>query len=154
MAHLYFDSSALVKLYIAETGTGWLQGLCAPTAGHAIYTARISGAEIVAALFRRARTGALSLSDAQTVSVQFKSDFHGGYQVVEVTEALVDRAMALAEKHGLRGYDAVQLAAALELQTLRALLSLSSVTFISADDTLNSAAIAEGLIVDNPNSHP
>ncbi len=154
MAHLYFDSSALVKLYIAEVGTGWVQGLCAPTAGHVIYTVRISGAEIVAALFRRARTGALSPSDAQAAAAQFKADLYNDYQIIEVTDALVDRAMALAEKHGLRGYDSIQLAAALELQTLRASLSLLSITFISADDALNNAAVADGLNAENPNSHP
>ncbi|MBI4477335.1 MAG: hypothetical protein HY654_09195 [Acidobacteria bacterium] len=35
---------------------------------------------------------------------------------VPVTEALVERAEALAWEHGLRGYDAVQLASALTWQ--------------------------------------
>ena len=154
MAHQYFDSSALVKRYVAEVGAAWVQGLCAPTAGHIIYTVRISGAEIVAALFRRLRVGAISITDAQAAAVQFRADFRNDYQIVEVTEALIDRAMTLAEEHGLRGYDSVQLAAALELQTLRASLSLPPVTFISADEMLNKAAIAEGLQAENPADHP
>lgn len=154
MAHYYFDSSALVKRYVAEVGTAWAQSLCAPSAGHILYTVRLSGAEIVAALFRRVRTGTLSPADAQAAALQFKADFRADYQIVEVTEALVDRAMALAEKHGLRGYDSVQLAATLELQQVRAELSLSPLLFVSADNALNNIAIVEGLVADNPNNHP
>ena len=153
MAHHYFDSSALIKRYVAEAGTPWVQDLCLPTVGHVIYTVHVSGAEIVAALFHRVRMGMLSLADAQAASAQFKSDLHSDYQIVEVTESLIDRALALSEKHALRGYDSVQLAAALELHTLRAQLSLPPITFISADDALNAVARAEGLSVDNPNHH-
>ena len=67
MGHYYLDSSALVKRYVAETGTGWINHLCAIDAGHVLYTVRISGAEIVAALFLRARMQTLAVSDAQTV---------------------------------------------------------------------------------------
>jgi hypothetical protein len=61
--------------------------------------------------------------------------------------------MMLVEVHDLRGYDALQLAAALELQAARHALSLSAVTFVCADNKLNSAAGLEGLSVENPNDH-
>jgi len=153
MGHYYFDSSALVKRYMAETGTDWIQGLCAAEAGHFLYTVRISGAEIIAALSLRTRTGALIPADAKAASMQFRADFSKRYQIIEVTENLVDLAMTLAEKHGLRGYDAIQLAAALQLRNVRSYLSLSPISFVSADDKLNGAAAAEGLPVDNPNDH-
>ena len=153
MDHYYFDSSALVKRYVAETGTSWMNQLCATGADHALYTIRISGAEIVAALFRRARTGTLVVSDAQAAATQFRADFRARYQIVEATEDVVNLAMTLAEKHGLRGYDSVQLAAAVELQNARAFLSLSAITFVCADDQLNMAAVAKGLVVENPNNH-
>jgi predicted nucleic acid-binding protein len=107
VGHYYLDSSALVKRYVAEMGTEWVTDLCAADAGHTVYTVRISGAEIIAALFLRARTGALAAADAQAVAMQFKADFRDRYQIVEVTEQLVDLAMTLAERHGLRGYDSV-----------------------------------------------
>ena len=154
MAHYYLDSSALVKRYVAETGTVWANTLCAAGSGHTLYTVRITGAEIIAALFRRARTGALAEPDAQAAATRFKYDFRNRYQVVEVTERLIERAMTLAEKHGLRGYDSVQLAAALELQAARVFASLSAITFVCANDKLNVAAASEGLLVENPNTHP
>ena len=152
MSHYYLDSSAIVKRYVAETGTVWINNLCLTSSGHVLYTVRITGAEIVAALFRRARTGALATSDAQAAATRFKADYYGRYQVIEVNERLIDLAMMLAEKHGLRGYDSVQLAAALELQAVRALASLSAITFVCADNKLNSAAVSEGLSAENPNT--
>ncbi len=80
MAHYYLDSSALVRRYVNERGTGWIADLCEARAGHVIYTARVSAAEIVAALFRRVRGGSLTLAMAQTESVQFKLDLVGDYQ--------------------------------------------------------------------------
>ena len=61
--------------------------------------------------------------------------------------------MRLAEKHGLRGYDAVHLAAAVMLQIVRVEMELPPMAFVSADDDLNAAAQEEGLSVDDPNTH-
>ena len=152
MGHHYFDSSALVKRYVAETGTNWINGLCAIAAGHTLYTVRISGAEIVAALFRRAREGALAVSDAQSAATQFKADFRNRYQIVEITERLIDLAMTMARSI-LYADMTLFLAAALELQTARDIVSLSAITFVCADDKLNVAAVAEGLLVENPNTY-
>ena len=71
------------------------------------------------------------------------------YFIIEVSAPLVTQAASLARKHALRGYDAVQLAAALDTQA-----RLPSLTLLSADVDLNAAALAEGLAVDDPNSHP
>ncbi len=154
MAHYYLDSSALVKLYAAETGTAWVTDLCAPTSGHVVNIVRITGAELIAALFRRAQGGSLALTDAQVATARFRHDLANRYEIIEVTESLIDAAMRLAETHALRGYDAVQLAAALELQSARTAFALPPLTFVCADNRLNAVALAEGLMVDNPNDHP
>jgi uncharacterized protein len=154
MAHYYLDSSALVKRYVAERGTSWISHVCDAASGHTLYTVRISGAELIAALFRRSRAGSLSVLDAQAEAAQFKADVPYDYEIVEVTEALVNAAMILAERHGLRGYDAVQLAAALELQTTLTASGLPTLTLVSADAELNAAAVAEGLMVEDPNLYP
>jgi hypothetical protein len=61
--------------------------------------------------------------------------------------------MNLAQQYGLRGYDAVQLAAASELHTIRNSMALSPLIFISADNNLNSAAQAGGMMTEHPNEH-
>ena len=150
MGHYYFDSSALVKRYVVETGTDWVNNLYLDP-DQTIYLARISGAEIIAALFRRVRIGELLPVDADKAATQFKEDFRTRYQVVEVTEKVVDSAMDLAEKHNLRGYDAIQLAAALELNLVRNSLCLSPIMFVCADNQLNEVARTVGFQIENPN---
>ena len=50
MAVHFFDSSSLVKRYVSETGSAWVLSLVGPSSGHQNYVARISGAEVVAAV--------------------------------------------------------------------------------------------------------
>jgi predicted nucleic acid-binding protein len=85
---------------------------------------------------------------------QFRQEFANRYRMIEVTRMLLAQAMVLAEKHVLRGYDAVQLAGVLHLNARRLATQKSKPIFISADANLNVAAGSEGLIVDDPNNHP
>jgi predicted nucleic acid-binding protein len=62
--------------------------------------------------------------------------------------------MILAQTHGLRGYDAVQLAAALRVNSRRLSRRTSGAILVSADLELLAAATAEGLAVEDPNTHP
>ncbi|WP_193789888.1 hypothetical protein [Nostoc sp. NIES-3756] len=59
----------------------------------------------------------------------------------------------LAQTHGLRGYDAIQLAVALAVNELAIANALLSVTLISTDNQLNLTASSEGLVIKNPNTH-
>lgn len=153
MAVHFFDSSALVKRYVRETGSAWVLGLVNPSAGHQSYIARITGAEIAAAVAARARLGTLSAADAAVVSAAFRHDFRHEYRIIEITSAVIEAAMSLAEAHAIRGYDAVQLACALELYA-ECLAEGTTLILISADGALNAAATAEGMTVADPNSHP
>ena len=71
-----------------------------------------------------------------------------------MTIGLFDSAMRLTELHRLRAYDAVQLAAALEVIAEWVAAGLGGITLISADQDLNGAAAAMGLLVDDPLLHP
>ena len=55
MADYYFDSSALVKRYINETGSTWVGGLFDSGLEHEAFIGAITPVEIVAAIARRAR---------------------------------------------------------------------------------------------------
>ena len=149
MAAYFLDSSTVVKRYAQEVGTPWVQALAAPTAGNLLVVVRITLAGTVAAVTRKERGGFIAAQAAATALADFQLDFTRQYAIVEVTAALVDHAAALARKHALRGYDAVQLAAALETHS-----QLPSITVLSADAGLNAAAQAEGLAVDDPHNHP
>ncbi len=153
MAAFFFDSSALVKRYAQETGTAWIFSLVRPSAQNRLYLARITGVEVVAALTKRTRVGSLSANAAAKAITRFEREFTNRYLLVEVSPPIIKTAMTLAKNYTLRGYDAVQLASALQANTDRIAAGGSPLIFISADNHLNSAATAEGLTVDNPNNH-
>jgi predicted nucleic acid-binding protein len=85
---------------------------------------------------------------------RFARSLQSRFAFVEISESLVRAAMSLAKKYGLRGYDSVQLAAALQVHQRRAVLNLSPLIFVSADNGLNVAAVSENLTVENPNNYP
>jgi predicted nucleic acid-binding protein len=148
MAIYFLDTSVVVKRYVQEIGTAWVQNLAAPALGHSLFVVRITLAETVAAVTRREHSGQLSVSAATMALAGFHHDFANQYRIVEVSATLVNKAALLARAHILRGYDAVQLAGALEIRALA-----SNLTLLSADAFLNTAALAEGLSVDDPNNH-
>jgi len=138
-----------MKRYVQETGTVWVRALTASGTGNFFYLARITDVEVTAALARRRGQPGLSVVQAIAALRQFRRDFGQDYRVVEITIALLQRAAQLADTHALRGYDAVQLAVALDVHARDQALVL-----VSADAELNAAATAEGLRVEDPNTHP
>jgi predicted nucleic acid-binding protein len=154
MGAYYGDSSALVKRYANETGSRWVRSLTEPQAGNDIFTAHITGIEVVSAIARKIHRGEISGSDATSAIRIFQSHFKTQYQIVLMSTEVVDRAMALAEKHRLRGYDATRLASALVVHDELVASGLSQLVFISADIALNEVARAEKLPVQNPNDRP
>jgi predicted nucleic acid-binding protein len=152
---VYFaDSSALVKSYVQETGTSWVRRLTRRSPSTVIYIARITAIEVTSAVARRRKDRTLTSKKASSILQRFRQHLAGRYTVIEITPALADAAMRLANTHALRAYDAVQLAAALDINQKEQDAGFAPVTLISADQALNDAATAEGLIVDDPRSHP
>ncbi|MDQ2830949.1 MAG: type II toxin-antitoxin system VapC family toxin [Chloroflexota bacterium] len=154
MATYYLDTSALVKRYAREQGTRWITALTDPILGHNLYTVQLTGPEMIAALFRKVRTGAITLADATRAGTDFRQDWQTQYLVLNVTETLIEHAMSLAQAHGLRGFDAVHLATALAVHDLHRSLQLPAITFVSADIDQHQAAATEGLLVEDPNAYP
>jgi hypothetical protein len=92
--------------------------------------------------------------DAGAALAAFDDDFANQYLPIEITPGLIAMAMQLARAHALRGYDAVQLAAAMEVNQRWVAAGQPPITLVSADTALNLAALAEGLVVEDPNDHP
>lgn len=153
MALYYFDTSALVKRYVSEVGTAWVTRLTDPASGNETWSVRLTGPETIAALSRKARTGEITPADAVRATGEFRLHWQQEYQIVEIDARVADLAMELAERHDLRGYDAVHLAAALQLHRARRELNLPAITFVSADTGQLQTAQAEGLLVENPNNY-
>ena len=135
---IYFlDTSVLVKRYLTEPGSAEVRSLFRRR--RPIAVARIASAELAAAVARQHREGAVSETTRDAILARLNRDF-AQMTVVEVRAAMLSRVPALVVRWPLRGYDAVQLAAALTLQA-----SGVSTTFWSSDANLVAAALGEGL---------
>ena len=153
MADYYLDTSTIVKQYAIEPGTVWVRGLVHPMSGNTLYTVMLTGPELVAALFRKVRNGDMSLADARQAAGNFQTNWLIQFAVMAVDMMLMGQAMRLVEPHGLRGFDAVHLAAVLGLHIDRQTQQLPPITFVSADMGQLRAATALGLRTENPNNH-
>jgi uncharacterized protein len=113
MSILYFDTSALLKLYIQEAHSEEVRALVegATAAGTSILTYT----EMAAVMARAARMGLISEDAAGKTWKKFLGDWPG-FTRLNLPAALTERAAALAWEFGLRGYDAVHLAAVMAWQ--------------------------------------
>ena len=99
---VYFtDSSALTKRYVQETGSAWITSLFAPFPHDDVFIVAITTVEIVAALSRRSRCGAMTAADAAAACSTFLADLPLDYQVVEVSPSLIREAVHLAQAYKL-----------------------------------------------------
>ena len=137
---LYLDSSALVKLYVAEPESAQVRRLIARA--KSVCTHLIGYAEICAAFGRAQRMGRVEATALPGVLEDFERDWQN-MEIVGVSEALVRRAGHVAVQFGLRGYDSVHLAAA---ETLARDVGNPAVfRFLAFDAALAAAAAALGL---------
>ena len=134
---VYFDTSAIIPLIVDEPASPLCERLW-NDASEAV-SCRLFYAEARAALARAHRLDRLSAAQLAR-SVLSLDEIAAGIANVEVTESLVRRAGRLASEHGLRGYDAVHLAAALAIA--------DDDTVLASDDReLLAAATRDGLMV-------
>ena len=154
MADYFFDTSALVKRHVNEVGSDYVRTLTRPKAAHSIYISRITAVEVYAAISSRQRGGSLTLPQAAAMLGHFRRHLDQRYYVIELSPDLLTEAMFAARKHGLRAYDAVQLTVALDPTRLLLDDGFPPLTLVSADKPLNAAAVAEGLTVEDPATHP
>jgi predicted nucleic acid-binding protein len=135
---LYLDTSALVKLYVREAGTEETRTKL--DAASMVATSRVAYPEARAALARRQREAAITRAALARAVTALDRDL-ARFVVVELSAKVAKRAGELAERRALRGFDAIHLASALEVEELTGLVA----TFCCFDDRLREAASAEKL---------
>jgi predicted nucleic acid-binding protein len=136
---LYCDTSALVKLYILEDGSAELKARAQEA--DAVAVCRIAWAEVYAALSRRAREVPEDAALIEQAKAALALDWPH-FLILEITQALVERAGDYADAFALRGYDSVQLAAAFETGRI----SQVPIFFACFDTRLNKAAKLLGML--------
>lgn len=149
MALYYLETSALVKLYVYETGTDRLLGLTASDAGHRFTILSLAQVEFRAAIRRRQRSREIANNAADGLIESFRRHVEGKFLIQPFSDSLLDVASALIDGYGLRGYDSVQLAGYL---ILRSISGAEEPIFVCADKVLLAAARNEGCRVLDPES--
>lgn len=137
---LYLDASAVVKLYVRETGSREVKKLARESA--ALATSVVAYAETRAAFARLMREGMTVEKRHHERLQQFNSDWES-FMRIELGHALARIAGELAEAYALRGFDAVHLASALWLNDT----SGGKLRFAAYDARLRTAAERAGLPV-------
>jgi predicted nucleic acid-binding protein len=134
---LYLDTSSLLKLYLEEEGSPAVRA--AISQASRLTASLITYTEARAGLARSNRAGTISTENYRTALGLFEGHWNRMAKV-EVSEKLVRHAGDLAERHELRGYDAMHLAAALWAKQI----SREQIWFHSGDADLLAAAGREG----------
>jgi predicted nucleic acid-binding protein len=163
MAAYYFDTSALVKYYVPEDGSQRvIATIDAPddTRNH-IIVATVAFAEMCATFGRLIRDGSISQQTSDGIIAIAQQHFQSGlFRRQAITWPLVMRAGQLAcgsfvqAGYALRGYDAIQLAAALTAHQYMIHHAQPPLLFVSADKRLLVIAENSGLQTVNPSEQP
>ena len=146
MATYYFDTSALLKLYIEEQGTEEVIRLVDDPISSDMAIVGTTVLECRSAIRRRERSGEISETDANQTIDRIENDVVSRYLVQPLTEAVFNEARRLIDVGPLKALDALQLAGCLSIRTD----VTPPLTFVCADTRLCEAAILEGVDTINP----
>lgn len=136
---VYLDTSSLVKLYVLEENSHAVEKLV--ESSDVVATSLIAYAEARSAFARRLREDVFSIEEYRLILSRFDQDWDNCLKI-GITGDLVRRAGDLAEKHGLRGFDAIHLSSAI---IFREELSFP-VYFSCSDKKLQNASGMENLL--------
>jgi predicted nucleic acid-binding protein len=143
----FLESSALVKLFVAEKGSDRMIHLAETSEDAMKLASSLAQIEVRSAIRRRQRGGDITESDAADALRQLELEWR---RLIEhpLTSSVVSHALAIVDRQFLRSLDAVQLATAIAAQA--SLPPGRQITFVCVDERLLKAAQAEGLKTLNP----
>lgn len=154
MAQYFLDTSAFAKRYLPETGSRWVQNLCA---AETISVSALVIVEISATLARRVREGSISVRDRDGILRRFRHHLRA-FDIVEVDLQILNSAGSMVVQSPptipLRSLDAIHLMSAQSIAATVAASGLGPLTFVSSDSRLLAAAQWAGFATDNPDNHP
>ena len=138
----YVDTSTLLELIIDEEGSD--RAALIWSSADAVASVTLITVEARAAIAAAARGRRLTAIQARDAVAELDALLRVLY-LMPVTDELVSTAAELAAAEGLRGYDAVHLAAAVRIAD-------DDVVFVTGDTDLAAAARATGLAIAVPSS--
>ena len=146
MTTYYLDTSALVKLYLPESGSERVRRIYHSSKPYELAILSITQVELRSALRRRERSGSIESGSVERVLARFATDLESVFTTLPITDPILNLACSIVDRHPVRASDALQLAGCIFLQE-----SVSpSPVFVCTDRQLLRAARAEGLSCLNP----
>lgn len=146
MSSFYFDTSALVKLYVEEEGTPEVLRIAESVEKNRLVMLDFAQVELHSAIRLRERDGDIPETVASGVLDQFGQDLASTYIVQHINANVLQEATRLLDAHPLPAHAALQLAGCLV-----ACASVPPpVIFVCADEGLCASARREGFRVLNP----
>jgi predicted nucleic acid-binding protein len=134
--NLFLDTSALVKLYIDEPDSDYVQN--AVLESSVVALSQIAYVEFYSAMARRKRDKLVTARESRIASTRFEQEWLH-YGKVLLRSAVLATARQILMKHSLRALDAIQLSSAIIFRSE----SEEPVHFLSLDRRLTKAAIQE-----------
>lgn len=131
----FFDSSAFAKRYIEEPGSDLIEEICLNSTDLALSILCVP--EIFSALNRRVRENNIVKKDYLTVKNRLMEEVQD-IIIINITPAVLNKAIILLENHDLRTMDALHIACAIEWRPD---------LFVSSDKKQTEAAKASGLAI-------
>lgn len=131
----FFDSSALAKRFIEESGSEEIEKICFNSASIAVSS--ICFPEIISALNRRLRESSISKKDYLLIKERLIEEFEN-IEIVNVVPEVIAKTILLLEKNSSRTLDAIHIASA---------LMWKPDLFVSSDKRQTAAAKKAGLKV-------
>ena len=152
----FLDSSAFFKLYIPETGSGWVK---AYVANKKIVISQLAFIEAATTLGKRYRDGDYTRQQALDL-YNFIFRERRKYTIYPLgsnaqIQGVVSITFDLPINVGVRALDGIHLSVAKIIQDEANLQTLKTpLIFVTADKNLVKAARAAGFVVENPNEYP
>jgi predicted nucleic acid-binding protein len=143
---VFFDASALVKLYVHEPGTH-----VDPTVDLPAVISELTRVELPSAFWRKHRLGEISAHTASRLASEFEADYYGEegeprFAIMRISDVTVSLAARLVARSDLRAADAIQLASALVARQV----GREVTAFAAFDARLRTAAAVEGFTLVPP----
>jgi predicted nucleic acid-binding protein len=149
MSIFYADSSVLVKRHVREVGSQWFKELVAEPSTY-IVTAEFTVAEVYSALNRRRRERSIGQRLYADATNRFMQLCRSEYELLPLSEQMIQVACNLLERHAIRAFDALHLATAVHVNAQLHTAGKGESTLLTADTRLLTAASIEGLQTHGP----
>lgn len=133
---VFFDSSAFIKRYVAETGTDAVLEWC--DRASEIGLSGIAIPEIISAFCRLHREARIDATQYRRLKCLLLADIEDA-AICDLTPAVLAKAISSLEANVLRGMDAIHIGSA---------VTLGCDVFVSADQRQREAAARAGLRVE------